>query len=334
MVLPKRSLLANVLALFAARLGRLTEAWAIRRLDDDWKESLAEPVDTSIGLGNSSEVAFALGLLPEARGLATQAVNKAEAAKDQHQQSVSLANRAMAAHFQGEIAAARADFAAATEREGRAPVFWFYGSQYARHHVDLGDVAAARALAARGLDAAHRNNWNEEFPLFYALLARIDLADGLDPTPHLDEIRTWTARTGDMERIIEAHLLAARHQLARGDIQAALGEAETGLLHAATCGYRLLQIELLVALARIRLAWPDPAKAIQSAREALDLATRPECQYAWGEAHAAQVWGQAYYASHEPALAQRAFRHALAVRRRIEHPKAEETENWLGMVGA
>ena len=96
-----------------------------------------------------------------------------------------------------------------------------------------------------------------------------------------------------MEYIIEAHLLTARHFLVFGDSQAALGEAESGLLHAVSCGYGLLRIELLVALSQIRLAWPDPPKAIQAAREALDLAAHPDCQYAWGEADAAQAWGEA-----------------------------------------
>ena len=183
----------------------------------------------------------------------------------------SLAFRAIAAHALGDIAAARADFAAATELEGQ-PLYSLRGSHHARHHLDLGDLAAARALADHGLDEARRTTGTTTFPRFHALLARIDLAEGLDPTPHLDEIRAWTSRTGEMEYIIEAHLLAARHLLARGDTQAALGEAETGLLHAVACGYGLLRIELLVALARIRLAWPDPPKAIQAAREALDLA--------------------------------------------------------------
>jgi tetratricopeptide (TPR) repeat protein len=95
------------------------------------------------------------------------------------------------------------------------------------------------------------------------------------------------------------------------------------------CGYGLLRIELLVALARIRLAWPDPPKAIQAAREALDLAAHPDCGYAWGEADAAQVWGEAFFANSELALAQRAFTRALEVRRRIEHPGVSETERWL-----
>src|SRR5439155_9860023 len=138
-----------------------------------------------------------------------------------------------------------------------------------------------------------------------------ELAEGRDPTAHLDEVRAWTSRTGEMEWIIEAHLLAARHLLARGDAQAALGEAETGLLHAAACGYGLLRIELLVALARIRLLWPDPPRAIQAAREALDLAAHPDCGYAWGEADAAQVWGEAYFANREFDLARRAFTRAL-----------------------
>lgn len=323
-----RSLLANDLSLFARQLGRLAEARAIRRLNDGWLKSLAEPEQTSTGLRNSGLVALGLGRLAEAWRFANEAVNEAEIAKDKQRKPVALAHRGFAAHALGDVAAARADFAAATELEGES-LYALRGSQHARHHIDLGDLTAARALADHGLAKAREYGWNNEIPWFDALLARIDLAKGGDPTLRLQEIRAWTSRTGDMERIIEAHLLAARHLLARGDIQAALGEAETGLLHAVTCGYGLLRIELLIALARIRLAWPDPPKAIQAAREALDLAAHPDCGYAWGEADAAQVWGEAFFANGELALAQRAFTRALEVRRRIEHPGAPETERWL-----
>jgi tetratricopeptide (TPR) repeat protein len=328
MGLRQRSLLANDLALIASQLGRLAEARALRRLDDDWKKSLAEPKQTSIGLGNSSWVAFHLGRLAEARGLANEARNEAKTAGNDKETSDSLAFRAIAAHALGDVAAARTDFSAATDLGGQS-LYSFGGLRHAHHHLDLGELAEARALADHGLATAHRNGWNEEIPWFGALLARIDLAEGGDPTPHLDEIRAWTSRTGEMEYIIEAHLLAARHMLVLGDTQSALGEAETSLLHAIACGYGLLRIELLVALARIRLAWPDPPKAIQAAREALDLATHPDCGYAWGEADAAQAWGEAYFANSELALAQRAFTRALEVRRRIEHPGALETEGWL-----
>jgi tetratricopeptide (TPR) repeat protein len=323
-----RAHLANALALFAGLLGRLSEARAIRRLDDGWLKSLAEPKRTSAGLQNSSWVAFDLGRLAEAKGLAREAISEAEAASDSEGKKSALIHHAIAAHALGDIAAARADFAAATDLEGE-PLYSIRGSQHVRHHLDLGDLAAARALADHCLTRAHKNGWNDEIQWFDALLARIDLAEGCDPTPRLDEIRAWTSRTGDMARIIEAHLLTARHLLGRGDPQAALGEAETGLLHAVACGYGLLRIELLVALSRIRLAWPDPPKAIQAAREALELAAHPDCGYAWGEADAAQAWGEAFFANSELALAQRAFTRALEVRRRIEHPGASETERWL-----
>jgi tetratricopeptide (TPR) repeat protein len=327
MTLWQRSRLANALALFAQRLGRLVETQAIRRLDDGWKKSLAEPENTAMGLRNSSDVAFGHGRLAETRELANQAINEAETASDVSTDPVfSLVCRAMAAHALGDVAAARADFAAAIEMEGQ-PLYSLEGSRHVRHYLDIGDFAAARALADYGVATAGRNSWNN--PRFDALLARIDLAEDGDPTPHLDEIRAWTSRTGEMELIIEAHLLTARHLLARGDTQSALGEAETGLLHAVACSYGLLRIELLVTLARIRLAWPDPLKAIQAAREALDLATHPDCGYAWGEADAAQAWGEAYFANGELALARRAFSRALDVRRRIEHPGALETERWL-----
>jgi tetratricopeptide (TPR) repeat protein len=209
-----------------------------------------------------------------------------------------------------------------------------YGASFVRHHLDLGAISAARAVAESGLQTARETNRNYDRALFHALMARIDQAEGCDPARHIDEVRTWTERSGDLHLIIEAHLLVARHLLSRGDPQGALSEAETGLIHASACAYRLLHIELLVTLARIQLAWPDPPKAIQAAREALDLSTHPDSQYAWGEADAAQVWGEAYFANHEPDLARRAFTQALAVRQRIEHPGVAETERWLGLVEA
>ena len=333
MVLSKRSFLANELALFAHRLGRLAEAREIHQLEYDWKRLLDEPKRTSIFLQNSAQAAFSLGRLDEARGLAARAFDEAEAAKDDAEKINSLAHRANAAHALGDITEARADFLAATELQAE-PLYSLRGSQHVRHYLDLGDFAASRALADHGMEAARVNDSKAELPGFHALLARVELADGRDIRALLDEIRDWTSRTGEMTLIIEAHLLAARYLLARGDTQAALGEADTGLLHAVACGFGLVRIELLVALARIHLAWPDPPKAIQAAREALDLATHPDCRYAWGEADAAQVWGEAYFANQEIALAHRAFTQALAVRKRILHPGVAETERWLGMVGA
>jgi hypothetical protein len=114
-------------------------------------------------------------------------------------------------------------------------------------------------------------------------------------------------------------------------LQAAVSEAETGLLHAVSCGYRLLHIELLVVLARIYLAWPDPMKAAQAAREALVLSVDADCRYAWGEADAAQVWGEACFANGERGAAHYAFERALAVRKRTEHPGVVETVKWLAV---
>ena len=298
-------------------------------MDDAWKKSVGIPGEIAGGHRNSSWGALERGRLREARGFADAAVTGGE--QNSISKSRSIAFCAFAAHALGDIPAARADFTRATELDGRPASNW--GFLYARHHLDLAAFASARTLCKVGFQLAFDNGHNHVFPWFHALLARIDLAEGNDPTPHLDEIRAWTSRTGDMHLIIEAHLLAALYLLTSGDPQAALGEAKTGLLHAVACGYGLLRIELLVAMARIRLAWPDPPKAIQVAREALDLAADPECRYAWGEADAAQVWGEAFFANHEPTLAKRAFTRALEVRQRIEHPGVGKTERWLGLVG-
>lgn len=328
----QRSMLANDLALYASHLGRLTEAWDIRHAEKSWMKSLGDRVQISIRLQNSSLLAFNLGYLPISRVLADSALTESEAGYEPISRGHSLAHRAITEHAIGDISAARADFASTTAMEVHA-VQRLRDCWHVRHLLDLGELVAARTRCIQGIDESRAGLNGIDLTRFVVLLASINLAEGIDPTPYLDQVRGWTLRTGEMEQIIQVHLLTARHLLASGDVQGARGEAETGLLHAVACGYGLLRIELLVAMARIRLAWPDAPKAIQAAREALDLATHPDCQYAWGEADAAQVWGEAYFANHEPTLAKRAFTQTLAVRKRIEHPGVAETEKWLARTG-
>ncbi|HEY6889463.1 MAG TPA: DUF4062 domain-containing protein, partial [Solirubrobacter sp.] len=55
--LRERAILAANLALFAAKLGRLAEAWRIQRLVNEWASALSEPNERSVSLRNSCEVA-------------------------------------------------------------------------------------------------------------------------------------------------------------------------------------------------------------------------------------------------------------------------------------
>lgn len=180
---------------------------------------------------------------------------------------------------------------------------------------------------------SQRNAWNGELAGWQALFARIALAEGQDTSSHIEQIRAWTARTGDMQWILEAHDLAARAALTRGDLNTARAEAEDGLRQTRLCGYRLRVIELLITSSAIDLAWPDADRALAAAREALDLATAPECKDAWGEADAAHAWGLAFEALGQREHAQRAFGQSLAVRERISHPQADVTRAALARLG-
>jgi len=328
----ERSSIANDLSLFASRLGRLAEARRVRQMDDRWKKSLRDPRRMLVGLQNSSHVACALGWLPECRQFAESAVVVAEMTDDPRDLVTSVAYRANAAHAMGDMPAANADFALATMQNG-GPLYSLAGCYHVRHHIDRGAFAAARALYTFGLTTAHAHGWNDKVHVLHALAARLDLATRADPTPHLAAIRDWTSRTGDMQYIVEAHLLTALHLLASGDPQGALGEAEVGLLPATSCGYGLLRIELLIARARIYLVWPDVERAQRAARDAFELSVHSAYRYAWGEADAAQLLGEAHIAANEPAAARRVFTRARDVRRRIEHPGLAETERWIARLG-
>jgi hypothetical protein len=326
--LRRRAMLANTLALVALRLGRTAEAWRIRQVADEWCRSMGSPALTSIWLQNSSEVAFARGRLAESFKLADLAVLEATAANDDWQRVDAEILRGLAAHCRGHLAAARANSLHVTLPHERWLLPWS-GVHHARHQLDLGQLRAAQEICARGLAI---RDWPANVTRFHLLLARINLAEGGDPNHYLQQVRDTTSQTGHMQQIIETHLLSARHLLALGDHQSALADAQIGLQQARSCEYLLLRIELLIVLARIWLAWPAPSKAVQAAREALDLASDPDCDYAWGQADAAQVWGEGYYATNEGGLAKGAFARALQVRTRIDHPAAIETRRWLGRV--
>ena len=319
-------------ALTARQLGRLREALAVRREDDDRKRHLDEPVQISIGFLNNSELACDLGLLHQALDGARRALREAERTASNSLCRHALTYSASAAHLAGDIGAALTDFDAAAAIEDDPRLYSVGGQQHARHHLDRGDLSACRAIVEAGLPISHREGWNHELPGWQALLARLALAEGLDPQTHLSAIRAWTARSGEVKWIIEAHALAARYALVQADLARALAEADDGLRQARLCGYRLLEIELLITLSAIHLAWPDAGAALAAARQALDLATLPDCGYAWGEADAAQAWGQAFVALGQPELAERAFNQALAVCQRIGHPQTQATHEALAQL--
>jgi tetratricopeptide (TPR) repeat protein len=159
-----QSLGLNDLSLMARLLGRLHEAADLRREDDARSRVLGEPKETSRRLQNTSEVALDLGHLGEALAAASEALREAEQAKDDDHRKFSLAYRANAHHGLGDIAAARADFAAATALEDKPMLYSGLGQWHARHHLDLGQPDACRAIAEAGIRIAQRNEWNFEIP--------------------------------------------------------------------------------------------------------------------------------------------------------------------------
>lgn len=323
--LRRRSALLNDWALAVEALGHLDHAAQLYCLDEHWKRMVGESLELSIGLANAGDLAVRRGRLIEARDHAAEALSQAQKAETEFERTVAFARRAAALHATGAVAAARSDFVAAEDLQAR-PLYSLAGLDQARHRLDLGDLESARLQTQANLVTCERHDWNRDIARCRAVLARVALQASIEEVAHhLDAMRNWTARGGDMEMVVEGHWIAADLARRRGDLAGARDEALTGLNHAEACGYGLLRIELLVLLSRIHLAWPDARAALQHARHALDLGTAPDCGYAWGEADAAQLCGEAHLALGETEQARRRFEEALAVRERIEHPAAAET---------
>lgn len=321
----ERPHLLNAQALFLCHLGQLDTAARHLAVSERLARKGGEGYVTCPILLNMAELARLRGRLPEACSLATEAMAQADRAifrtyRD-YLRPIASAYRAEIVHLLGAIQEGSTDFDAETLGPSALSL---------RRKLDLGYLDEARNQITESLSSGLREAPNRETARYHILLARVSLQCAIQETvAHLEAIQSWTAKSGDLEMVIEAHWISGDLARRHGDLPGARAEALAGVNHAEASGYRLLHIELLVLLARIHLAWPDAHAALQYARQALELATAVDCRYAWGEADAAHVCGEAHLTSSDTEQARSCFEHALAVRERIRHPATMETRSAL-----
>jgi hypothetical protein len=146
---------------------------------------------------------------------------------------------------------------------------------------------------------------------------------------HLQAASGWILHSGSVEHLCLYHLVRARMALDAGEGETAQRAVREGLHLARTCGLGLYHIELLGEQARINLARGDAPAAEHVAREALWRAAAADCCFAWGEAEARHLLGQALVVQRRLPEAREALEAAQQLRQRIGDPLREETERLL-----
>jgi hypothetical protein len=151
---------------------------------------------------------------------------------------------------------------------------------------------------------------------------------------HLDAAAGWILHSGSVEHLCLLHLVRARATRSPGESEAARREVTEGVHLARQCGLGLYHVELLCEQAEQFLAAGDAAAAEPAAREALELASCPDCEFVWGAAEAGHLLGQILAACQRPGEARAVLQEALARRRRLGDPRAEQTERLLARLEA
>uniref|UniRef100_A0A7J3UZQ4 Tetratricopeptide repeat protein n=1 Tax=Candidatus Methanosuratincola petrocarbonis (ex Vanwonterghem et al. 2016) TaxID=1867261 RepID=A0A7J3UZQ4_9CREN len=206
-----------------------------------------------------------------------------------------------------------------------------------------------------------REHWGHTTALCNILFAELYRMQGKPDKARevLTEAVDWGVRTADQEVLIWGNLIRARLALDSDDLDEVERAIREGLGTAEYCGYGLYYIDLLIAKGQLALRKGDPNLAEQCAREALDGdqgkkpklfgARHPECGYAWGEGDALHLLGEALLAlahcvgshghdskgrSYKELLekARQAAEAALALRKRIQDPKAKDTQDLLSKI--
>jgi hypothetical protein len=146
---------------------------------------------------------------------------------------------------------------------------------------------------------------------------------------HLGAAAAWILHAGPVEHLCLLHLVRARAARSAGEPEAARHAVTEGIHLARQCGLGLYQVELLCEQAEQSLAAGDAAAAEAAAREALELASSPDCQFAGGAAEAGHLLGQILTACQRSNEARAVLQDALATRRHLGDPRAEQTERLL-----
>ena len=144
----------------------------------------------------------------------------------------------------------------------------------------------------------------------------------------IEAASAWVLRSGSVEHLCLLHLVRAQSERDAGNLPAARRAADEGVHAASQSGLGLYHILLLIARAETLLA-DEPEAAERSAREALNLASAPNCRFCWGEWEARHLVGESLAAMGRSAEARALLQQALRFRRRVGDPRAKETQALL-----
>jgi tetratricopeptide (TPR) repeat protein len=145
----------------------------------------------------------------------------------------------------------------------------------------------------------------------------------------LVEASRWILHSGSVEHLCLYHLTRARLLRTAAEHKAAQRALAEGLHLAERSALGLYHVELLCERAELLLAQGDAAGAEQAARDALERARDPKCAFAWGEAEAGHLLGQALIQGGRHAKARKILTKTRDLRRALGHPGVNLTERAL-----
>ncbi len=149
----------------------------------------------------------------------------------------------------------------------------------------------------------------------------------------LDTAARWVLHSGSVEHLCLYHLVRAR--IAKKAWDAHIGQlaVEDGLHLARQCGLGLYQVELLCEQAELFLRMAEHAAAVESAREAVRLASAADCQFLWGVAEAGHLMGRSLVALNRQEEARSILQYVRSLRLKIGDFRVEHTEALIESLG-
>lgn len=145
----------------------------------------------------------------------------------------------------------------------------------------------------------------------------------------LDDAARWVLHSGSVEHLCLWHLVRGRLARSESDRAGAQRALDEGLHVARHCGLGLYHLELLCTQAEVCLAADNVAAAESAAREALERAAAPDCQFRWAEAEAGHLLGQALALQERRQEARAILTATLALRSHLHDPRRDDTQALL-----
>lgn len=242
---------------------------------------------------NLAELYILIGKLEYSSNLIAQSLNLAEKLSDYESKYIGLSLQGWVTHLKGNIELASLSFKEAESivqiKFDKKYLYSTDGVYYVDHLIRIGNLDYAKIIAHEALSIAHEKNYTDQISQYNRILGDIEsnLGNYQIANQYYEKAIKVALTITKNPIIIEALFAQGNYFIKQSEIELANQNLEEALNYALSGDYRIYEVDIRVALARLNMVNNQSEKAKIEANKALEMSEK--MGYYWGNLDAKEI---------------------------------------------